>query len=148
MHGMSRTYLSNSLTVPMKVITALMILPVLFLMVPELMSGQLQTLPIALLIFFFAARSWIQDVVYIEGRELVVDRMFRSVRVRPDDIEDLRYFGPTQLMRIIFRKKTIFGKSVVFGPRYESLFDASNNFRDEGEIFEKVGRFCGWKSAN
>jgi hypothetical protein len=141
-----REYLSSEFVIPMKVISVIMLMPIAILEIPEIMLGDYETIPILVFLTAIFAISWIQDVVYIENGELVVDRIYRTIRLKPEEIEDLNYIGITGLLKLSFRHKTRFGGWVAFGARSKRIFGHPDLYDDIPTI-ERIGLFCGWKKA-
>ena len=98
----------------------------------------------ALAVYFFLV-SWVQSDVYIEDRWLIAERFSKVVKLQPEDILDVDYVRPTQLLKLSLSRETELGRNVYFGARRNlEPFEEGSSF-DDGPVFERIGRFCGWK---
>ncbi len=143
---MPREYLSNALTVPLKYVLGAMLAGTMLAAIAGLSYGRFEILLVLVLVGAIAGLSWIQCVVFIENEELVVERFGKSVRLRPEDIGDVTYFGPTSLLKVSFTRYTELGKWIVFGARTRSAFHRDGPISGDGPTFKRLGDFCGWRN--
>ncbi len=143
---MHREYLSSALTVPMKFVSGAMLAFALPATVVAYSNGRLEFLLVLILVGAFAGFSWIQSVVFIEDGELVVEGFGRSIRVRPEDIRDVAYLGPTRLLKVSFTRSTRLGKWIVFAARPQSVLHDDGPIGDDGPVFKRLGELCGWRN--
>ena len=130
----------------MKVISSAMFLYSLPTLVPSILAGESTALAIIIFLAVIVVTSWIQNVVFIEGGELVVERLGRSIRLEPMDIQDIEYVGPTMFLKLSFAQNSEFGEYIIFAGRTDSLFRRDGPIEDDGPVFERLGKFCGWKT--
>ena len=144
---MQREYLSHALTVPMKYVSGAIAAFAILAAMLGLIEIKIEVALLLIFIAAFSAFSWLQYVVYIEGPELVVERNWQRARFSPEDVSDVTYFGPTKLLKLSFNKNTKFGRSIIFGPRPNSIFRRGGPMEDQGPVFARIGEFCGWKTS-
>ena len=82
--------------------------------------------------------------VSIDDEYLYVQKFYREIKVRPEEIDDVNFWRLSNYLVLTFKSTTIFGSYVIFEPKGgDGLMDV--NLKG-AEAFETIGRFCGWKS--
>ena len=117
----------------------------LFSNMPEVFAqGQLGKTLSFLPVFLFLAILWPLCDVYILDEHIVVRRFLIGVQLAPEDIADVNFFGSTRFVRMTLKTDTSLGKTIFFVPNFKTWIEA--DAFAAGHVFEKIGRFCGWRS--
>ncbi len=143
---MERDYLSTHWTALLRFVSVLMMIGAIVIVFNGLITGEFWSLALAPMLLVISIVNFPLCVVYFERDELVIERSSRTIRLKAQDISDVKYYGFTRLLKLSFAQETALGGSIVFQPKYSFPSSRNDPITDDGPIFEKIGQFCEWKS--